>query len=53
MNIKKEKKEIEERFNQLTKVAEQLQKQLKENELERIELQGQFKLIEKLQKENK
>jgi len=49
MNIQKEKKEIETRYEELTQNAQTLRSQLTKIEEERSELRGQFKLLDKLE----
>ena len=49
--IEKKKKELEERFNKLTKAMSQKQKEFNEMNTERVKIQGQYELLEEETKE--
>ena len=50
MDIQNKKKELEERFLEINKKAAELRKQLGNLEIEAIKIQGQFQLLEELDK---
>jgi len=50
MNTKNKIKSVEEAYQRLTKEIDDLRAKIQEKEVERIELRGQYKLLEEMDK---